>query len=150
MVPCSPAAQSTLALGLQADRRLAPFHLGPFAITMNARTLLVALAAVVAAVGLVLHWLARNRQCPASRQVDRIAGHLLWAVAILITALGVLGPSPEFDRVSGNAPGAVVLLSLSTVVVVGGVVLLRASVLWKARGKDSHSAAAADKTLIRG
>lgn len=109
---------------------------------MSPRVLLFSLAAVVAMVGFVVHLAARRGHCSSARKIDRVTGHVLWTLAIAALAIGVLNPSPLFDRPTGNVPGAIALLMISSVVIVVGVTLLRTSLLRQARRAAGRSPAA--------
>ncbi|MFO1412475.1 MAG: hypothetical protein U1F10_00880 [Burkholderiales bacterium] len=120
---------------------------------MNARMILYALAAVIAIVGLVLYLAAQRGRDPLRRNVDRVAGHLLWLASIATMAVGVLGPAPRFDQVDGNLPGGVVLLAASTIALVVVVMLVRGVYLRRAR-RAGHgrmaTALPAGKSLAEG
>ena len=115
---------------------------------MSPRSLLYALATVIAIAGLVLHLSAR-RSVDASREhVDRIVGRLLWIISLLCMMIGIAGPAPQFDRVDGNVPGAILLLMGGTAIMAFAILVLRHAVLNRSRDAVDASPDSGDRTNI--
>ena len=73
-----------------------------------------------------------ERAC-AIRRIDWISGLVILAIALLDIIFSVVGNGRVFSEPSGNAAGAVVLMALILVIVVFVALVIRQTVIYRAR-----------------